>query len=108
VPRPPARRGLPVVIDLALEVDLLGEGTNAQKADALFYLTKESFRKHQIEDLWKVRAATSPKSLANTLLSDFMLDALRKELRRNTGHNAEPETLEATLRESVIRPDLLE
>src|SRR6266498_1017224 len=38
-------RGLPVVIDLALEVDLAGGQTSTQKANQLFYLTRESFKR---------------------------------------------------------------
>jgi hypothetical protein len=40
------------------------EGGPTQKADTLFYLSKEAFRRHVIDDLWKVKAATSAKSLA--------------------------------------------
>ncbi len=36
---------LPVVLDIALEVDILGDGGPAQKADVLFYLSKEAFKR---------------------------------------------------------------
>src|SRR5690606_5704079 len=82
--------GLPVVIDLALEVDLLGDVSLATKVDDLFYLTKEAFKRRLIDDLWRARAATSPKSLAQVLLSEAVVDAVRKELRRQTSYNADP------------------
>jgi phage anti-repressor protein len=50
--------GLPVVIDLALEVDLLGEEPPAHKVNQLFYLCRESLKKRQIDELWKARRAT--------------------------------------------------
>ena len=100
--------GLPVIIDLALEVDLLSDATTAsQRADALFYLTKEALRHRMLEDLWKAKAATSPKSLSHALLSDSVLMALRKELRRQTGHNSDEGEIARLLRSEVIRPEAL-
>ncbi|WP_424533801.1 type I restriction enzyme HsdR N-terminal domain-containing protein [Sphaerisporangium viridialbum] len=99
--------GLPVVIDLALEVDLLGGTGLTAKTDALFYLSKDAFKRRLIDDLWKARAATSPKSLAQVMLSDVVLDAVRKEVRRQTGHNAEAKDLSRILREEVLRPESL-
>ena len=80
--------GLPVVLDLALEVDLLGEGGPTQKAETLFYLSKEAFKRHLIDELWKVKAATSPESLAAVVTSETVIEQIRKELRRQTGHSS--------------------
>ncbi len=99
--------GLPVVVDLALEVDLLDEGGPTGKADALFYLSKEAFKRRLIDDLWKARAATAPKSLVRVLLTPVILDAVRKELRRQTGHNADEKEIERILQAEVLRSDLL-
>ena len=57
--------GLPVVLDMALEVDLLGDGGPTQKADTLFYLSKDAFKRRVIDELWQVKAATSAKSLTD-------------------------------------------
>ncbi|MGN9787012.1 hypothetical protein ACTMTF_36705 [Nonomuraea sp. ZG12] len=99
--------GLPVVIDLALEVDLLSDTGLAAKTDALFYLTKEAFKRRLIDDLWRARAATSPRSLAQVLLSDVVADAIRKELRRQTNHNADVSEIHQILRGEVLRPETL-
>lgn len=99
--------GLPVVIDLALEVDVLGEGGPAQKADILFYLSKESFKRHLIDDLWQVKAATSANSLGAVIMSDTVIDQIRKELKRQTGHSAAPGELRELLKASVLRPECL-
>ncbi|GAA4181152.1 hypothetical protein GCM10022252_05060 [Streptosporangium oxazolinicum] len=99
--------GLPVVIDLALEVDLLGEAGLATKTDAFFYLSKEAFKRRLIDDLWKARAATSAKSLVQVVLSDPVIDAIRKEVRRQTNHNAEPKDLVRILRAEVLRSEAL-
>lgn len=99
--------GLPVVIDLALDVDLLGEATLAAKTDALFHLSKEAFKRRLIDDLWRARAATSAKSLAQVVLSDVVIDAIRKEVRRQTSHNADIQDIARILRADVLRPDTL-
>jgi hypothetical protein len=98
--------GLPVVIDLALEVDLLGDGGPSHKADALFPLSKEAFKRRLIDDLWRAKAATSPRSLASILLSDVVLEATRKELRRQTSHNIDVKELGRLLRTTVVRESL--
>ena len=99
--------GLPVVIDLALEVDLLAEEPSSRKANSLFYLTRESLKRRQIDELWKVKRATSPQSLADVLVSDAVVEEIRKELRRQTGQNVDPAELVRLLRAGVLRPDCL-
>jgi len=45
--------GLPVEITLALEVNLLGEQSAGQKVNQLFYLSRDSLKRRQIDELWK-------------------------------------------------------
>ena len=47
--------GLPVEIDLALDINLVGEEPLGKKADQLFYLTRESLKRKQIDEVWKAR-----------------------------------------------------
>jgi hypothetical protein len=99
--------GLPVVVDLALELDLLSDATVAQKADTLFHLSKEAIKRRLLDELWRAKAATSPKSLANVMLSDSVIEALRKELRKQTGYNGDSSQLKRTVCEEVIRAELV-
>jgi type I restriction and modification enzyme subunit R-like protein len=99
--------GLPVALDLALEADLLGEGGPAHKADILFYLSKEAFKRQAIEELWRVKAATSAKALGAVITSNTVIDQIRKELRRRTGHNVEPKELSELIKSSVLKPEAL-
>src|SRR5262245_6345855 len=99
--------GLPVVLDLALEVDLLGEGGPTHKADVLFPLSKEGFKHRVIDELWRVKAATSAKSIGTAIISDTVIEQIRKELRRQTGHNMDPAELRDLIKSSVLRPDAL-
>lgn len=100
--------GLPVEIDLALDVNLVSEETTAKKADQLFYLTRESLKRRQIDEVWKTRRATSPKSLATVLSSPAIAEAIRKELRRTTKQKVDPGEITRLLRETVIRPECLD
>jgi hypothetical protein len=96
--------GLPVVIDMALEVDLLGDEPPAHKVWQLFYLTRESLKRRQIDELWKAKRATSPASLGQVLVSDPVAEAIRKELWRQTGHRVDTAEITRLLTETVLRP----
>ena len=97
--------GLPVLVDLAFDVDLLGEETVAQKASQLYYISKESLKRRQIDELWKAKRATAPKSLANVVLSPAVTESIRKELRRTTGQNVEGSEISRLMKETVLRPE---
>ena len=99
--------GMPVTIDLVIEVDLLDDSsTLTKKVEKLFFLSKESLKRGQIEAVWQEAAATSPKALAEALLSDAPLDALRKEVRRRTGVNIDIADLGRLIRDGVLLPEL--
>lgn len=98
--------GLPVAVDLAMEVDLLSDAGLAAKADRLFHLSKEAIKRHLLDDLWKAKAATSPRSLASVITSDVVLDAVRKEIRRQTSYNCEVAEIKRAIETDVFRPDL--
>ncbi|MCW2881266.1 MAG: hypothetical protein JWQ95_5366 [Sphaerisporangium sp.] len=68
-------------------------------------ISKEAFKRRLIDNLWKARAATSPKALGQVVLSEVVLEAIRKEVRRQTSHNADAKDLARILREEVLRPD---
>jgi len=99
--------GLPIIVDLALEIDLLGDDTLPNKANKLYYLTKESFKRRQMDDLWKARRATSPASLAKILRSDSVIDAIRKELRRASNQNVTAAEITQLLTDTVLKPECL-
>jgi hypothetical protein len=95
--------GPPAVLDIVLETDLLGADDPAH-ADTLFHLSKEAFKHHVIDRLWRVRAATSATSLGTVITSDPVIGQIRKELRRRTGHDVDPAELSDLIRSSVLRP----
>jgi stress response protein SCP2 len=99
--------GAPVETDLTIDVNLLGPDTPAQKADALFLLTRESLRRRQIDAYWHREQARSARSLARAILAEPVLDALRRELRRQTGHNEPVDEIKGLLVASVLQPECL-
>lgn len=99
--------GLPIEIDLTLEVNLLDDTPPSQKAGLLFYLSRESLNRKQIDELWKARRATSPKSLSAVVTSAPVIEAMRKQLRRTTGQNVPATDIARLLRETVIRSECL-
>ncbi|MEA2574752.1 MAG: hypothetical protein QOH93_2050 [Chloroflexia bacterium] len=100
--------GLPMIIDLALEVSLLDATPPSKRIDQLFYLTKESLKRRDIDELWKAKRATSPKAFAQVLLSPVVLESVRRELKKQTGYRAEDEELVALLKATVLRPECFE
>jgi predicted type IV restriction endonuclease len=99
--------GLPIVVDLALDVNLFAEETLAQKASQLYYLSKESLKRRQIDSLWQAKRATSPKSLAKVLCSETVVAAIRKELKRATSQSVTDVEIVKLLNETVLRPECL-
>jgi len=98
--------GLPVVVDLTMEVDLLGDATPTAKADALFHLSKEAIKHRLLDELWQTKAATSARSLANIVLSENVVESIRKELRRQTSYNGDITEIAEILKNDVLRTDI--
>lgn len=93
-----AKTGEESELTLVVEVDLLDPGvTMKSKADSLFYFSKESFSKGVIEEKWKTRFASSPKALRTVILSEKVLDVVRKELWNQYRTRLSDEDLKASI-----------
>lgn len=88
-----------------LDVDLLSDELVVKKADAKFYLSRDAFKRHQVDNLWEARAATSAKAVTKALLTDKVVEEVRGELRRQTGYLADRERIAQVLREEIVHPD---
>lgn len=102
-----AGNGQQVATDLVLEVDLLSEEPPAKKLDKLFHLHRSSLKRSTIDEHWKQQAATSPGSLAQVIQTPAVLDAIRKEIRRQSGYNPDTAAIANALSREVIRPEVL-
>jgi hypothetical protein len=65
-------------------------------------------KRRQIDELWKAKRATSPKSLAGVLMSPSVTEAIRKEIRRSTGQRVEASEIKKLLGETVVRLECLD
>lgn len=99
--------GLPVVVDMAFEIDLLGPATLAEKTELMFLLHKEALKRRRIDEVWRHRAATEPGALLDLMLSEPMLDELRKEVRRRTGIATAAQALSEVIRTEIVDPKLI-
>jgi len=98
---------MPVLTELAFEVDLLSDTPLAEKTEKLFHLSHESLKHKQIDELWLAKRASSPESLAKVLRSEKVIAEIRKELWRQTGHKLESSEVVELLERTVLRPECL-
>jgi len=96
----------PITRDLVMDFDLVGTPA-AQLVEELYYLSKESLRRAEIDKLWRERTAVGPGNLLKVLFSPPVLDRIRKELRGITGCNPSPEELAQSIRE-LLSPKVVE
>lgn len=89
--------GLPVTLTLVFEVDLLDGTPVPKQAERLFLITRESMQRKQIDELWAQRAALSAANLKAAMLSEPVLQAVRRELRKSTGYLAPLDELKAAV-----------
>lgn len=96
----------PITRDLVIDVDLT-ETPTPRLVDELYYLSKESLRRGELEKVWRERTAVGPSNLLRVMFSAPVLDRIRKELRAITGYNPAPEDLAQSIRE-VLKEKVLE
>lgn len=102
-----AMTGQQVATHLVLEIDILGDDPLGRKVDGFFYLHRSALKQELIDELWKRKVATSPSALAELLLTEPVLDAMRKEIRRSSKINPDPSELARIIRTEVVCPGLL-
>ncbi len=89
-------------LTLVVDVDLLDSSIKAaEKVEKLFLFSRESIQRGRLDTFWKEKFATSSKALRPILLSDTVIDVIRKELWRATRLRIENAEVRAAL-ESMI------
>lgn len=99
--------GLPIIINMAFEIDLLGPESLEEKSELMFLLHREALKRRRIDESWKHRAATEPKALLELILSDTLLEQIRKEVKRRTGITTTPEALSEVITTEIVDPKLM-
>lgn len=86
-------------VTLIFEVDILDETLKpSAKSDLLFLISKEGLSKGRLAEYLSAQNAVSPKTLKPVLLSDDVLAAVRKEIKKKTKHNVDIKDLKVALK----------
>jgi hypothetical protein len=97
---------MPITVDLAIDVDLLGPDHPSTKAEGLLPISREGMKHGVMDEAWKAKKATSPRAIAKALTSSAVITAVRKELRRETDYLA-TDTEVLGLVQGIIRSECL-
>jgi hypothetical protein len=99
----------PIETELVLDIDLLALNPKSKyDMDSLFLLTRESMLKSGLYAYHDYLQATNKFYLAAVLLSDAVLETVRRELRRVSDAKVELHELREALKQEVIKREVLE
>ncbi|MEC3893559.1 MULTISPECIES: hypothetical protein [Nocardiopsis] len=93
-----------------IDVDILDEEGYDRAVDGLFHMTRESVEHERLEALRRWREAVEAAPLAESLVSDEVVAAIRSRLREDSGHRGhlgEDEEIRRVLTEEVVSRGLL-
>ncbi len=102
--------GQPITSTMVTEVDLLKHPyRHASLVECFGSLSREGWAKEKISDYFEQMQATSRYSLAAVILTEPVLNQMRRELRRMfPGVKVDSDFLEKQLRDDVIKRELVE
>jgi len=99
----------PIDHECTVEFDLLQlSQRNADHVDLLGILSKEGWQKAKLAEYQEQRQALSRFTIGALLLSDAVLQVVRRELRRVVDVKVEVDELKAVLQNEVVKRDVLE
>ena len=99
----------PIEHEVVLDIDLLAlSPKNADHLESLYLLTRESMLKSGLYAYHDHLQATSKFYLAAVVLSDTVLNLVRRELQRLTEARVDVEELREALKSEVIKREVLE
>lgn len=90
--------GKPPQLIEALSWDLLDD-TPARVEQCMKYLSLKSLKKNDLDKLWQRREATLPENILAALMSQSVLNALRREIFKNTKSKVQHEDVVGGVRE---------
>ncbi|HET7435291.1 MAG TPA: type I restriction enzyme HsdR N-terminal domain-containing protein [Thermoanaerobaculia bacterium] len=99
----------PIESDLVLDIDILAlNPKNADDLESLYLLTRESMLKSGLYAYHDHLQATNKFYLAAVVLSDTVLDTVRRELRRVSDAKVELDELRDLLKLEVLKREVIE
>jgi len=102
--------GKPIEAELVIEIDVLSlDPKSEENVSSLFLLTKEGFRRSALGEYDAQREALSRYCLAALVVSEPVVNVIRKELRRlSPDVRVSADQVQAVLEREVIKRDTLE
>jgi len=86
-------------VTLIFDVDILDENLKSNtKTDLMFLISKEGLSKGRLAEYLSAQNAISPKTLKPIFLSDDVLSAVRKEIKRKTKFTVDPKDLKQAVK----------
>jgi hypothetical protein len=99
----------PIDAELVVDIDLLAlSPKNSAHMENVYLLTRESMVKSGLHTFHDQAQATNKFYLAALLLSDPVLDTVRRELRRLSDAKIDAEDLRTALKQEVIKREVIE
>lgn len=92
-------------IDYSLFFEFSLDDLNDRALTDMFYITKESIKNGILEDYWKYRQALNPPTLLKILLSDDIINRIRRELKNKSGYKVTADEVTELLITQIIRPE---
>jgi len=91
-------------VTLIFEVDILDDNVKpSHKVDLMLLLSIEGFTKGLLKDFVERRNAVSPKIVIPAILSDSVVDAIRKVIRQKTDYNVDSDDLLRAIKQLMNR-----
>lgn len=99
----------PIDAELILDIDLISLSPKSKaNLDSLFLLTRESMLKSGLEAYRDHLQATNKFYLAAIVLTEPVLEVIRRELRRLSDVKVDTVTLRSALREDVLKREVID
>lgn len=99
----------PIEKIMICEIDLLSSTPKSPDVIECFgNLSREEFSKETMTEFLQQKEITSKFAIASVLLTDAVIEMLRKEIRRLSGVRIDPDVLRETLSDEVIKRELID
>lgn len=88
----------PITTTMIYKLDLLDNDDFKKAPELLWYLTKKSVERSELEDFWKRNNALKPENIAKLVYSEDVAKRIRNDLKAATGIYFQLEDVAASLR----------
>lgn len=93
--------------ELVFRVSLLDSVSIDEKVQRFYLVCKEGVQDGSLQDYWERVRILNPGRLTSIILSDDVLNLIRRELQRTANYRIDPQSLYALLARDILRPEAL-